>query len=260
VDRVVDSLGLVVENSFLVTYFPAVNKALVFRVKSRANRGFEVVNYGPLPLTAGSTVAVYGGGSKSVPADGVLPAMSYVSEGLSFPSPYTGVVEDTDMWYLTQDYRERLFHVIQYVTPSWIRIDCQIPKGVVQPRFQRDKVMLGVDRDWGFSRGRYEVVHFPEIHYGYRYGNDTNIDVYTTVRFVYGEYVVETPRDPELIFSILAKKTPAYWLTMPIYFWDPSIRDGLLKTYGIEGFTVYGVHEKEKAIIEYETLLTKVKV
>jgi hypothetical protein len=73
---VVDKFGLVVENSYLTVYVPATNSALVFRVISRSNRGFEVFDYGPLPLKTGDTLSTFVGGTTTVSADGVLPAMS----------------------------------------------------------------------------------------------------------------------------------------------------------------------------------------
>jgi len=217
-----------------------------------------VLNYGPLPFYAGETLPTYDGTSTTVPADGVIPARSYNSSGKSFPM--RGAYDETDMWYIPDDYRDRVFHVIQRVTPSFIRIDVQIPRNVVQGRFQKDRVVTGVDADLGFSRGVYETVHLHKVHYGYRYGNDTNMDVRTSARFVYGEYLIETPRDPELIFGILTKRVPSHWVSLPITVWDPTIERAVLDTFGITGFTVYGVHQRGEAVEEYKSLLKEVKV
>ncbi|MEM4429652.1 MAG: hypothetical protein QXM08_00630 [Thermofilaceae archaeon] len=256
-DRVVDSLGLVLENQLLVVYVPARNAALVFRVKSRVNRGFEVFNYGPLPLAAGEVLPTYDGGSVPVPADGVMPGRSYTPTGRSFP--LKGAFDESDMWYVPEDERERLFHVIQRVTPEFLRVDVQIPRGVTQGRFQGDRVVTGVDRDFGFSRGRIEVVHLPRLRYGYRWGNDTNMSVRTFVRFTYGEYIVETPRDPQLIFDVLTRRVQGHWVTLPVSIWDPAVETALVMTYGFTGFPLYGVHERDKAIREYNELLKLVK-
>ncbi|MEM1710530.1 MAG: hypothetical protein QW820_06535 [Sulfolobales archaeon] len=256
-DRVVDSLGLVLENHLLVVYIPARNTALVFRVKSRVNRGYETIDYGPLPLVSGEVLPTYEGGSERVPADGVMPGRSYTQTGRSFP--LKGAFDETDMWYVHEDERERLFHVIQRITPEFLRADVQIPRGVTQGRFQGDRVVTGVDRDFGFARGKLEVVHLPRLRYGYRYGNDTNMSVRTFVKFTYGEYIVETPRDSQLIFDVLTRRTQAHWVTLPISVWDPAIETALNLTYGFTGFTVYGVHERDKAIREYSELLKSVK-
>jgi len=256
--RVLDELGLVREGDYITVFIGPSNRAFVFNVKSRANIGREVFNYGPIPLKSGETLPTYDGGSATVPANGVIPARAYTSSGRSFP--LSGAYDETDMWYVPEDYRDRLFHVIQYVTPAFLRMDVQIPVNVPQGRFQKDKVMTGIERDMGFTRGRIETVHVPRLHYGYRYGNDVNASFYTFVKFVYGEYVVETPRDAQLIFDILVKRVPSHWVSLPISVVDRAISSALLETYGIQGFPVYRVDQREEAVSEYESLLSEVKV
>ena len=252
----VDKL-LVQENGFLTCYMPALNRALVFRVKCRVNRE-PVFNYGPLPLTAGETLPTFEGGSVTVPAGGVMPARAYTPTGRSFPMP--GAYDETDMWYVPEDYRERVFHVIQKITPSFLRVDVQIPTGVTQGRFQKDKIVTGVDASLGFSRGTIETVHLPRLHYGYRWANDTNLSVYSSVRFTYGEYVVETPKDASLIFDILTRRVQSHWISLPINVLDPSIESALMLTYGFTGFPVYGIHQRDQALKEYNELIKRVKV
>ena len=256
-DKVTDALGLTLENENLVAFIPSTSKAFVFRVKSRVNRRYEVINYGPLPLASGTTLPTFDGGSVSVPADGVIPARAYTG-GLMFPM--SGAFDSSDMWYTPEDYRDRLFHVIQYVTPAFLRMDVQIPTAVTQGRFQKDKIVTGVDKDFGFSRGVYETVHIPKVHYGYRYGNDTNVPLYTFVKFMYAEYVVETPKNSSLIFDILTRRVPSCWISLPINIMDPVVEGALMETYGITGFPVYRMDEREKAIREYDVLLKEVKV
>jgi len=253
---VVDNLGLVPEGCYLTLFFPPTGKALVFRVKSRANAGREVIDYGPLPLKSGESIPTYEGASTTVPADGVIPARSYTT-GKTFPMP--GAYDETDMWYVPEDYRDRLFHVIQHVTPAFLRVEAQIPLNVSQGRFQKDKVMTGVDRDFGFSRGKLEMIHVPKLRYGYRYGNDTNVDLYTFARFVYGEYIVEIPRNPGLIFDILTRRVPSHWVSMPISVMDRSILTALEDAYGIDGFTVYREDQRAEAMREYESVLRGVR-
>lgn len=255
--NVTDQLGLVLENQYLTVYIPARNKAFVFRVKSRVNKGYEIINYGPLPLPAGEVLATYDGASATVLEYGVMPARAYTPTGKGFP--LEGAYDEEDMWYLPEIYRDRLFHVIQYVTPSFLRIDIQIPRGVTQNRFQRDRVVTGIDKEFGFTRGKIETVHLPRLKYGYRWGNDTNLTVRTFVKFIYGEYVVEIPNDSSLIFDILTRKTISYWITLPINVWDPTIERALELTYGITGFTVYGINERDRAIREYDELLKTIK-
>jgi len=255
---VLDQFGLVKDNEYLVVFLPPVNRALVFRVVGRSNAGREIFNYGALPISAGASLATFEGGSTSVPADGVLPGRSYTPTGITFP--LTGAYDSSDMWYVPEDYRDRLFHVIQYITPAFLRIEVQIPINVSQGRFQRDKVYTGIDKDFGFSRGRLEAIHIPKVHYGYRYGNDTNIPVYVFVKFIYAEYIVETPKSPELIFNILLKRVPAYWYTMPIATLEPTVRSALQDAYGYEGFPIYTEADRGKALKEYEDILKRVRI
>jgi len=247
---------LVQENEYLVVFIPATETALVFRVTSVANAGREHIHYGPLPISEGDVLSTLDGGSVSVPEDGVLPGRAYTGP-LSFPM--SDVFDTDDMWYIPADYRERVFHVIQHITPSFLRVDAQIPPAVTQGRFQRDKKIVGVEKDFGFARGTFEMIHFPEIHVGYRYANDTNADVRTAVQFTYGEYVVEIPKNAELIFDVLTKKIESHWITLPISILDSTVKDGLEKTYGTLGFPLFRQDQKEEAIVKYTEILKEVK-
>jgi len=253
-----DKQHLVTEGSYLVCFIPPTGKALVFRVKAVANRAYPDFAYGALPLSSGDSLSSYDGGSVSVPADGVIPARGYTREGKAFP--LSGVYDESDMWFVPKDYNTRLFHVFQEVTPAFLRTDIQIPKDVNQTRFQRGERMVGLQANFGFARGMLEVIHFPAIRYGYRWGNDSNLDLYTQVKFTYGEYVIEIPKDAELIFNVMTKKVPSYWYSLPITSYDESIKKGLSDAYGFEGFTLYPATEKEKAVSEYEDLLKEAKV
>lgn len=252
-----DEYGLCPENSFITVFIPATSRAFVFRVKSRINRRYEQLNYGPLPLEAGMALSTFDGGSTSVPDNGIIPARAYTN-GLTFSMP--GAYDSGDMWYVPEDYRDRLFHVIQHVTPAFLRVDVQIPMAVTQGRFQKDKIVTGVDKGFGFARGSYETVHIPKVHYGYRYGNDTNVDLYSFVKFIYGEYVVEIPKNSSLIFDALTHRIPSCWISLPINIMDPSIENALIDTYGVTGFPMYCMDEREKALRDYDTLLREVKI
>lgn len=246
------------ENSLLTVYLPPENRAFVFRVKSILNKNSLEINYGPIPLPSGTSLPTFEAGTASVPAYGVMPGRSFTPTGISFP--LAGAYDSGDMWYVPEDYRDRVFHVVQRVTPSFLRIDLQIPKGVTQGRFQKDKVVVGVERDFGFARGIYETVHLPKIRYGYRYANDSNVSVYSFVKFIYGEYSVEIPKNPELIFDVLTKRIASYWVTLPVSVMDPAIESALVDTYGITGFRLYGLDQRSIAVREYSDLLRRVKI
>jgi len=248
------------ENEFLVAFIPRTQKALVYRVLSVANRGFERIDYGALPIESGTTLPTYDGGSTTVPEDGVLPARAYTSTSITFP--LSGAEDENDMWYMPKgkDYANRLFHVMLNLVPEFIRIDVEIPKQVKQLKFQKDKITLGIDYNFGFRRGNMEIIHIPGIHYGYRFGNDTNMSVYTNVVFNYGEYIVEIPKDPSLIFDILTRRERAYWITLPINTYDTTIENTLLSVYGIDGFPLFSRRERDRALTEYRNLVMGVKV
>jgi hypothetical protein len=242
-------------NSYLVLYVPPSNRAFVFRVKSV--QPFPQFCYGPLPIKSGETLTSYDGGTVTAPADGVIPARSYTGPKTF---PLAGAFDETDMWYYPPEEADRLYHVIQLLTPGFLRVDVQIPTGVVQTRFQRGRVITGLDRDFGFTRGCLETFHVPKVHYGFRYGNDTNLALRTSVEFLYAEYVIETPRDEELIWNILQRKVPSYWYDFPMVSRDVTFESATLEAYGIEGFYVYGLHEKEKALADYKRQLGAVKI
>jgi hypothetical protein len=260
-------LGLVPEGGYLTLFVPALEGAAVFRVRSRVNRGFEVMDYGPLPIPAGTALPTYEGTSTTVPADGVLPARSYVRDGMQFPPIVSGTYSNTDMWHTSEDERDRLYHLKLYVYPPVVRVDVQIPTKIPQYKFQRGRVIVGVDSEFGFSRGFIEMVHIPYIQYGYRFGNDTNLNLKTFVRFVYGEYIVEIPRSPELIFDILTRRVQSYWLTLPVSYVDPLIVDTLRRVYGFpvrdgvpQLLRIYRHDERDRAVREYAEILRQLKV
>jgi len=261
---VVDRFGLVNENQYLTLYMPATGTALVFRVVSRVNKGFEVLDYGLLPISSGASLSSYTGTTITAPAAGTLPPYSYTGD-IQFPAitGFDNVFDKSDIWHLSIDNRDRLFHVKVFVHPPIIRVDVRIPTGVTQTKFQAGRVVTGIDSATGFSRGFIETVHLPGIVYGYRFGNDTNLNLPVYIRFVYGEYIVEIPKNPELIFNILTKRTPSYWLTLPITYMDPSIQSALRDAYGLSdpwGFKLYREDEKDKAIKEYSNILKNLKV
>jgi len=253
-------MNILEENKILVLYIPITNKAFVFRVRSVINRAIKI-DYGPLPIPANYPFASYIAGTPIAPADGVIPAYAYTPIGAELTFPLSGAYDETDMWYMPKDYNDRVFHVITKLTPAWLRCEITIPKSVMQGRFQKEKVTTGIEKLFGYTRGSIETAHIPGLHYGYRFGNDSNLYVYTGVSFDYGEYVVETPRDSGLIFDILTRKIKAdKWISLPISVYDAAIRKALTDAYGIEGFTVYGIHQRSQAIPEYEALLKEVLI
>lgn len=245
------------ENEILVVYLPPRARALVFKVVSVLNSGYKVFDYGPLPIRSGDTVASYDGGTATVPEDGVLPGRSYIRDGITFP--LEGAYDESDMWYFPEEWGDTLLHEVQLLTPAWLKVDAQVPPSATQPKYQRGKVTGGVDKDFGFYRGRMEMVHLPGVRVGFRYGNDTNLDVYTYVRFLYAEYRVSIPRDPELVFNVLTRRAPAKWFTMPISYMDPSVENSIREAYGYTGFPLFTEAERDAAIRLYREIISGLK-
>ena len=212
---VTDKNGLVNDNELLVVYFPNSNKAMVYRVIARQNRGFERIDYGALPTTAGQVLNTYDGSTIAVGFNGEMSARAY-TPGIKFPM--SNVWDSTDMWFVPYTWNDRVFHVRTNITPGCVRMGLQIPQGVNQSRFQKERVVGGVDQSTGFGYnfGEMETVHLPEIHYGYTFGNDTNIDFRSGVKFTYGEYYVKIPNSSSLIFDVLSRNYPAHWVGLPM--------------------------------------------
>lgn len=251
---VVDKDGLVKDNELLVVYFPNSNKAMVYRVISRQNKSFERIDYGKLPIAASEVLNTLDGGSATAGIAGELPARAYTT-GKQFAR--TGCWDENDMWFVPYSWNDRVFHVKMQVSPGFVRVGMQIPQGVNQSRFQKERVVGGVDTSLGFgyNRGQLEIVHLPEIHYGYTFANDTNLALRTGVRFIYGEYVVKIPNSASLIFDVLSRNYPAHWVGLPVSTVDSSITQGLKKTWGFDGFTVYPNQYRESALQEYGAIL-----
>jgi len=270
-NKVLDEYGLVNENEYITAFVPATKKAFIFRVLARVNAGKEVIDYGPIPSTVTAATALTvppttGGGAVGAAepqanttwaGDGTIGAESYNTTTFSWPPPadLSGTFDTSDMWYLKKQYRTTLFHTIMEVTPSWLMVECEVPKGVMQGRFQNDQgVQTGMGHTFGWSRGKVEMLHFPELHMGYRFGNDTNFDVYSAIKFTYAENRIAIPTDPDLIFDIITQQRQSHWITLPINTYDGSIVNAFNGNYGFEGFPIYDQSERSVAKDAYAKL------
>ena len=236
------------DNDYLVTFIPATKTSLVFRVITRANN-YTKINYGPLPLAIGETIPTYDGGSVAVTETGTIPPRAYTGTGKSFP--YTGTWDANDMFYTNEEYRDRIVHIVGETIPDWLRLGLEYPKGVKQYRYQRDNVITGIDKDFGFGQGAIETVQFPNIRQGWLFGNDTNLPIRTGMTFQYEELIVETPKDPLTIYEILTGQRKAHHIDLPISVQDPSIQIALKKNYGYYGFDTTLIKQKDLAVANY---------
>jgi hypothetical protein len=257
------------QNEYLTILIPPTNTMYVFRVIKVRNPNFDTIPYGPLPLPAGTVLSSLRGTSVVVPADGVFPAFGVASGDTSimFPPPLPpnqakAVFDPSDMWFLGQAPKKplnTLFHIYHVISPEFLRVQLEIPKGNSQLQFQEARTALTVASTFGWNRGRIEVIQFPGIHYGYAYANDTNLNVFTNVTFYYKEYQVSIPSDPLLIFYLIIGRIPSKRWVFPVQNIEGLIQQALVNAYGFEGFPVFRIDEREKAIGEYKRILmTKV--
>jgi len=262
-----DRIQILESNQFLALIIPASNNALVFRVKSLANDKWYRFYYGTLPglaTSGGASLTSYTTTSTTIPATGVLPSQTFYTNGQQI-TPLTGMgaYDANDMFYTPDSYRNTLFHVYEFVTPRWLQVDLQIPLKTVQAGFQQQKVVGGIStNNWfGFNRGRLETVHLPLVHYGYRWGNDTSMSVYSSVVFVYGEYVVEIPRNADLVFDILTKKYTygVRYVSLPIFAYQADVKNALRTTYGFEGFPLPRLDQRQQFTDQYKGLFGQIK-
>jgi hypothetical protein len=242
---VTDDYGLTLPNQFINLYIPATNRCIPLYCKFRHNPNYSLINYGPLPFTNSSSFSNYNGlaggtGGSSTPAgNGQMPASAWI-KGVNFPSQAslssvsfnvsgTFPYGTSDIWYSQN--ANRIFEVYQAVWPRWTRVGIDIPVGQTQQSLQ-DTVTGGVDQDFGWNRGRAFAAHVPWIHYGYGYGNDTNLPVYTKVFFRYAEQEVSLVTNPQLIFEIVNNKRPNHFIQMPIVQSQATIAQALQQTWG----------------------------
>ena len=270
--NVTDKNGLVKEGGHLVVFNPVVqtgrdalnqnltiryNKAMVFKVLARQNvQGEKYVC--SLPTTPSTQFRKYdqAGDEPVASADGCLPARAYTSSaGVQFA--LAGADNPADMWDLDHTYYDRLFHVQLKVSPGFVRVGVDMPTGTNQARFQRTKKSVGIGTDLGWRYGSTEFVPFPEVDCAYQFGNTTNVELMPKCEFTYGEYVVGIPSDPDTIFRVLTGKEPSHRVTMPISIYDSAISQGLIRTYGTDGFRIFPSNQYNSAISEYQAVIEK---
>jgi hypothetical protein len=246
------------DNDYVQVYIPATKTALVFRVVTRTNP-YPTINYGAVPFTAGQNLSCYDGGSVAVGPAGSMPPRSYTTLGSSMlftpETGFTGTYDTTDVWYTNEEYRDRIFYVVGKMIPSFVQIGLEYPRGVQQYRFQRDNVQAGIGTGLGYKRGVLETIQFPNLHQGWRFGNDSYFNVYTSMVFEYNELIVESPADGLTAYNVLAGVIPSRRIDLPIAVQDPSIPIALNKDYGYAGFDTTLLANKANAIDAYTTVL-----
>jgi hypothetical protein len=241
---------------FLVVEIPPEKTAFVFRIEHIWNQ-FKILNYGPLPIKANTPLKTFAGTSALAPADGALAPMSFI-ENLTFP--FEGVRNIRDMWLFDplQD-PDRLFVVEQFLTPAFLRVNAHIPVGNIQAFFQRTQLALKISDIFGWKRGHFLMVHFPQVNVGYNYANDTSFALFTHVKFVYDEYIISIPADPALIFNILAGFVSERFIrriTYPIATVTAELKDALIRQYGFLGFPLPRIDRRAEFEARYAGIIS----
>ncbi len=208
---ILDKLGLVKANNYLVLSFPQWKGILGFRVVARVNEGYERINYGPLPVAGvlvghGNVAGVVDGPSASGP--------------FSFSWAILPPEQRPDMfWY---DKPERLLHVKKLdIVPYTLRKFMWLTTGTQQANYlQEAPADPRTPTDFGFWRGTKEIVFMPYMHVQFEMANMTNMDLYTYARMIYGEYLIDMIEDPLTLYNLMNRKGEyaernAYWFTYP---------------------------------------------
>ena len=258
-----EKFELLKPDEYLTLYISYTNKAIVYRIKSVLNANYPYFLYGPLPINKGEVEPTFNGGAYITQAPGEIGPQSYTMYK-QFPSTLMNVYDPSDMWYLDKSSRDEIFHIIQYVKPSWVMIEQQIPTGTNQATFQNGRVSGGIginNNTFGFRRGVYETVQIPYIHYGWVYGNDTSMDITTQVLFKYGEYKIEIVTDPMLVYQILTRRIPSKEITLTLSSYPNELRNALISDYGFEGYPmpVIGEMSGNSYISQIQPLIPQIK-
>jgi len=210
--QILDELGFVRENQYLVVYFPQWEGLLGYRIRARVNKGFEVINYGPLPIPDGIAKGNTNTGVFKLRWD-ILP-----------------IERREDMfWY---DIPSKLLHVYLDFHPFILRNYLYLTEGIQQARY------LGLvtadsktGSDFGYWRGEIELVILPFMHIAFDCFNKTNMNLYTYLRIKYGEYLIELITEPKELFGLMTRKIPAHWVSYPGQV--PFPVDPFQRAYGI---------------------------
>jgi len=214
------------EGQYLGLYFPAWDGILCYKIKTILNKGFELMEYGTLPVKIDPHPV------------GVLPADT-VTDVYTFSVPdwlkdRIAVEFHGDMFYYEK--RDRLLDVYLVIKPyvllrHWIRY----PKEIEQTLFLDMPTISERGDEYGFFRGIYRVIFLPYHHVGFRTWNPTSMNLLTQVKFIYREYVVEIITSKRLMRKLWLGDIPCEWITMPInkrYSTTPFER-----AYGDKGIT-----------------------
>ena len=218
---ILDDMGFVKENEYIVVSFPMFRGILAYRVMARVNKGFEKINYGALPIP---TAVPWAARTGLVPAN---------SNSGPFPWPWAVLPAErqTDMWWF--DNNDKLVSSRWKISPYMLRNFLFLAVGT------QEIVYLGIatadatmPSDFGYWRGTLELPILPYMHMQMSCFNMTNMDLLADVSFEYAEYAIELIRDPQLLWELMTRRKRAHWQTYPGEIRIPT--DPFVRAYHIQ--------------------------
>jgi len=207
---VVDKYGFVNEGKYIAAILPAKNGFLMFQVQRRMNRGFEEIDYGPLPVTSDGVVnaeTTYPSGVTS----GWKIAAYYSSAGdrVKGLEGIRGEVKD-DIFYHSEE--DKIFHVVLDIWPRMLKHILFYPANQPQVSFQEQ--VPNPTSDFGVFYGQIEYLTLPKVHVAFRTHNPTNMNLRTYMKIYYAEYKIKQVEDKDDVIDVL-KKGLAKIITLP---------------------------------------------
>ncbi len=233
---VTDELGFVNVGKYLCMILPARQEFLMAQVVERRNKGFERIDYGPLPIV------IPGYDSGVVPAGMIVPSTTTgwkISAYVTTPGDRVEGLENIgaelagDIFYHTE--ADELYHYRLKIFPTMLKHTVMYPDRQPQTGF-RTQTATPMS-DFGVFHGEFETVVLPKVHVSYQTYNPTNMNLRTSMTIYYAHYAIDPVEDEDKVIDVL-KKGLAKIITVPYFTTDTSVEKMLNEKYGGALFSV----------------------
>jgi len=247
-------------NSLLIVELPAYGTFLPFKVIDVTNMPYDELDYSPLPITTSTSLGYFTptvppGAPLAAPQTGVLPPMSYTASPVMFPLQNS--FDPSDMFYFESP-NNKLMVVELFVQPRFLRVMPEIPAGNIVASYENTIFNIGGSiqvnvgnftglASTGFKRGYSLVVQLPKVHYGYLFGNDTSLTVYTFAKIRYYDLRVAAPTPTEVLDAFKGKVKDVEFISLPIPTVQTVITNVLNTYYGTTGIPFAAVNQEQIA-------------
>ncbi len=209
--RVVDEHGFVLEGNYLLLFFPPYKAAILYRILSRRNKGFE--EFAPRELAA-------------------IPPYSFVKYKIPwYDERRTGYMAE-DMFYYEE--KDTLMHAFVTIKPILLKNYFEFPEATRTASYLDTAVLYERADLFGFWRETKEFVFLPKIRTAFISFNSTNMFIKLVVKVKYAEYEVEPITDLDKIKEAWQLKLPVKILTMPMVKEDKSFEAKFKEVYGVD--------------------------